>query len=195
MLNLFIALLLNSFSADSLTAPEDDGEMHNLHVALARIRALGRCRRKALQSTIGWPRLLPWPKAEPQLVVKLPLSSSKAENTGAASVAGGSPERPPAPRDATGDNSDFITNPNIWVSVPIAEGEPDLDAQEDDGEEEAGSCSQESIPPGQVSIPMQQPQEAGRDLRLLGWAEGNYDNKVFQHQGWHSLEEPWASWV
>nr|XP_036870220.1 sodium channel protein type 10 subunit alpha isoform X1 [Manis javanica] len=152
VLNLFIALLLNSFSADSLTAPEDDGEMHNLHVALARIRALGRCRQKALQSTIGWPRLLPWPKAEPQLVVKLPLSSSKAENTGAASVAGGSPERPPAPRDATGDNSDFITNPNIWVSVPIAEGEPDLDAQEDDGEEEAGSCSQESIPPGQEQL-------------------------------------------
>ncbi|KAK2494435.1 hypothetical protein MC885_005761 [Smutsia gigantea] len=177
VLNLFIALLLNSFSADSLAAPEDDGEMHNLHVALARIRALGRCSQKALQSTTGWPRLLPWPKTEPQLVVKLSLSSSKAENTGAASTAGESPERPPSPRDATSDNGDFITNPNIWVSVPIAEGEPDLDAQEDDGEEEAGSSSQEGILRGWVSVPMRQPQEAGRDLRLVGWAEGNDDNE------------------
>ncbi|KAH1176852.1 hypothetical protein KIL84_010554, partial [Mauremys mutica] len=37
VLNLFIALLLNSFSADNLQAPEDDGEMNNLKIAFARI--------------------------------------------------------------------------------------------------------------------------------------------------------------
>uniref|UniRef100_H0YQI2 Sodium channel protein n=1 Tax=Taeniopygia guttata TaxID=59729 RepID=H0YQI2_TAEGU len=38
VLNLFIALLLNSFSADSLQTTEDDGEMKNLRIAFARIR-------------------------------------------------------------------------------------------------------------------------------------------------------------
>uniref|UniRef100_A0A8C8STV2 Sodium channel protein n=1 Tax=Pelusios castaneus TaxID=367368 RepID=A0A8C8STV2_9SAUR len=37
VLNLFIALLLNSFSADNLQAPEDDGEMNSLQIAFARI--------------------------------------------------------------------------------------------------------------------------------------------------------------
>ncbi|XP_043298246.1 sodium channel protein type 5 subunit alpha isoform X5 [Cervus canadensis] len=38
VLNLFLALLLSSFSADNLTAPDDDGEMNNLQLALARIQ-------------------------------------------------------------------------------------------------------------------------------------------------------------
>ncbi|XP_078079937.1 sodium channel protein type 4 subunit alpha-like [Mustelus asterias] len=37
VLNLFLALLLSSFSADSLSAPEDDSEMNNLQIALNRI--------------------------------------------------------------------------------------------------------------------------------------------------------------
>uniref|UniRef100_A0A8C5IID1 Sodium channel protein n=1 Tax=Junco hyemalis TaxID=40217 RepID=A0A8C5IID1_JUNHY len=37
VLNLFIALLLSSFSADSLQTTEDDGEMNNLRIAFARI--------------------------------------------------------------------------------------------------------------------------------------------------------------
>uniref|UniRef100_A0A8C4YMZ0 Sodium channel protein n=1 Tax=Gopherus evgoodei TaxID=1825980 RepID=A0A8C4YMZ0_9SAUR len=37
VLNLFIALLLNSFSADNFQAPEDDGEVNNLKIAFARI--------------------------------------------------------------------------------------------------------------------------------------------------------------
>ncbi|XP_027378974.1 sodium channel protein type 5 subunit alpha isoform X1 [Bos indicus x Bos taurus] len=38
VLNLFLALLLSSFSADNLTAPDEDGEMNNLQLALARIQ-------------------------------------------------------------------------------------------------------------------------------------------------------------
>uniref|UniRef100_A0A3B3SXP9 Sodium channel protein n=1 Tax=Paramormyrops kingsleyae TaxID=1676925 RepID=A0A3B3SXP9_9TELE len=37
VLNLFLALLLSSFSSDNLSAPDEDGEMNNLQVALARI--------------------------------------------------------------------------------------------------------------------------------------------------------------
>ncbi|KYO46980.1 hypothetical protein Y1Q_0014534 [Alligator mississippiensis] len=38
VLNLFIALLLNSFSATNLQTAEDDSEMNNLRIAVARIR-------------------------------------------------------------------------------------------------------------------------------------------------------------
>ncbi|XP_043546717.1 sodium channel protein type 2 subunit alpha-like isoform X3 [Chiloscyllium plagiosum] len=37
VLNLFLALLLSSFSADNLSSPDEDGEMNNLQIALARI--------------------------------------------------------------------------------------------------------------------------------------------------------------
>ncbi|RXN21148.1 sodium channel type 4 subunit alpha B [Labeo rohita] len=37
VLNLFLALLLSSFSGDNLAASDDDGEMNNLQIAIARI--------------------------------------------------------------------------------------------------------------------------------------------------------------
>uniref|UniRef100_G3TLD9 Sodium channel protein n=1 Tax=Loxodonta africana TaxID=9785 RepID=G3TLD9_LOXAF len=149
VLNLFIALLLNSFSADNLTAPEDDGEVNNLQVALARIQAFGHRTMRALCNFFHRLCLLPWPKAAPQLVVKLPLSSSRAENHIAADTAVGSSGGVPAPRGPGDEHSDFITNPNVWVSVPIAEGESDLDDLEDDGEEDAWSSRQEVVPKSQ----------------------------------------------
>ncbi|EPY86848.1 sodium channel protein type 10 subunit alpha-like isoform 2 [Camelus ferus] len=149
VLNLFIALLLNSFSADNLTAPEEDGEVNKLQVALARIQVFSRRTKKALRSFLSRPCLLPRPKSEPQLVVKLPLSTTKAKNHIAADTAVGSPGGLLAPQGPRDDHSDFITNPNIWVSVPIAEGESDLDELEDDGEEDAWSTQQQVIPQGQ----------------------------------------------
>lgn len=152
VLNLFIALLLNSFSADNLATPDEDGEVNNLQVALARIQAFGHRTKKAICNFFTRPCLLPWPKAEPQLVVKLPLSSSKAENHIAANAAVGSPGGLSVSRGLRDDHSDFITNPNIWVSVPIAEGESDLDDLEEDGEEDSQSSQQEVILQGQVRV-------------------------------------------
>jgi len=37
VLNLFLALLLSSFSGDNLSAGDDDGEMNNLQIAIGRI--------------------------------------------------------------------------------------------------------------------------------------------------------------
>ncbi|KAM8758869.1 sodium channel protein type 10 subunit alpha isoform 3-T3 [Rhynchonycteris naso] len=164
VLNLFIALLLNSFSADNLTPSEEDGEMNNLQVALARVQVFSHRAGKALRSFFCRPCLLPQTKAEPQLVVKIPLSISKAENHIAADAAMGSPGGLSAPREPRDDHSDFITNPNIWVSVPIAEGESDLDdlveEEEQEGEEEeeekdAQSSHQEVMPHVQQE-PLQQ---------------------------------------
>ncbi|XP_021115486.1 sodium channel protein type 10 subunit alpha isoform X2 [Heterocephalus glaber] len=158
VLNLFIALLLNSFSADNLTAPEDDGEVNNLQVALARLQVFGRQTRQALRSFFRRPCLLPRPKVEPQLAAKSPLSSPKAENHIAAEAAPGSPRALPLLRGHRDEHSDLIADPNLWVSVPIAEGESDLDDSEDDGEQGAPSSWQEVTPEGQV----RQLQQAGR---------------------------------
>uniref|UniRef100_A0A674A968 Sodium channel protein n=1 Tax=Salmo trutta TaxID=8032 RepID=A0A674A968_SALTR len=49
VLNLFLALLLSSFSSDNLSAPDDDGEMNNLQIALGRIK-----------SGMGWLRSQPF---------------------------------------------------------------------------------------------------------------------------------------
>lgn len=37
VLNLFLALLLSSFSGDNLASSDDDGEMNNLQIAISRI--------------------------------------------------------------------------------------------------------------------------------------------------------------
>nr|XP_004662158.2 sodium channel protein type 10 subunit alpha isoform X1 [Jaculus jaculus] len=152
VLNLFIALLLNSFSADNLTAPEEDGEVNNLQVALARIRVLGRRARRAVGSFLTRLCGLPWPKVGLQLVAKPPPTGPKAEDRIAAHAAAVSPV-PPAPTSPKQDQGDLLTNPNMWVSVPIAEGESDLEEEEEeDGEQGAGSACQEVSPKGQKQL-------------------------------------------
>lgn len=155
MLNLFIALLLNSFSADNLTAPEDDGEVNNLQVALARIQAFGHRSSQAISSYFRSHCRLRWPKVEPQLGVKPSLPSSKAENHIAADAvnhAVGNLAKPAlgGPKD---DHRDFITDANVWVSVPIAEGESDLEELEEDIEQNSQSSWKEESPKGQVRVP------------------------------------------
>lgn len=156
VLNLFIALLLNSFSADNLTAPEDDGEVNNLQLALARIQVFGRQARGAIISYISRRCRFRWPKVNPQLGVKPPLASSKAENhiaADAVDTAVGNLAKP-ALGGPEENHGDFITDPNVWVSVPIAEGESDLDELEEDMEQASQSSWQEESPKGQVRSQM-----------------------------------------
>ncbi|XP_060036403.1 sodium channel protein type 10 subunit alpha isoform X2 [Erinaceus europaeus] len=158
VLNLFIALLLNSFSADNLTAPEEDGEVNNLQVALARIQVFGGRMGTALRHLFHRPCLLPKTKAEPQLAAKLPLSNCKAENhIPADATVHQSTEGAPAPRGPRDDHTNFVANPDVWVSVPIAEGESDLEDLEEDGVKDAPSPRQVSVPRG-----TEQPQQAER---------------------------------
>ncbi|XP_042527089.1 sodium channel protein type 10 subunit alpha [Dipodomys spectabilis] len=145
VLNLFIALLLNSFSADNLAAPEDDGEVNNLQVALARIQTFVHRIRRAIGKFFRRACRWGWPKARSKMVVKLPLStnSSKMENPPAVDGVLASSDLPTL-GDPRNQHGDFITNPSVWVSVPIAEGESDL--EEEDGEQEAQSSGQEMSP-------------------------------------------------
>uniref|UniRef100_G3TWG1 Sodium channel protein n=2 Tax=Loxodonta africana TaxID=9785 RepID=G3TWG1_LOXAF len=152
VLNLFLALLLSSFSADNLTAPDEDGEMNNLQLALARIqRGLRFVKRTTWGFCCGL--LLQRPQKPAVLAPRDRLPSCIA--------ASGSPpppeagKVPPARKETRfeegsrpGQGTSGDSEP---VCVPIAVAESDTDDQEDDegnslNTEEESSRQQESQP-------------------------------------------------
>ncbi|XP_045150917.1 sodium channel protein type 5 subunit alpha isoform X1 [Echinops telfairi] len=152
VLNLFLALLLSSFSADNLTAPDEDGEMNNLQLALARIQRGLRFVKRATWD-FCWGLLSQRPQKPAVLAPRARLPSCIA--------ASGSPpppeagKAPPARKETRfeegnrpGQGSPGDPEP---VCVPIAVAESDTDDQEDDeenslGTEEGSSKQQESQP-------------------------------------------------
>ncbi|NXD06026.1 SCN2A protein, partial [Nothocercus nigrocapillus] len=133
VLNLFLALLLSSFSSDSLSATEDDNEIHNLQIAVARIqKGINYMKRKAAEcvqkSCKGKQTVVNESKATDPLndkrahcisnrtiaEIKKDQNYHKKEN-GTSSVVGGN------------DYTSFINNPTLTVTVPIAVGESDFE--------------------------------------------------------------------
>ncbi|XP_043365639.1 sodium channel protein type 5 subunit alpha-like isoform X3 [Dermochelys coriacea] len=151
VLNLFLALLLSSFSADNLSAPDEDGEMNNLQLAFARIN-------RGLQyvKNTTWDfccNLLRHPRttAEKKAMIKL-----AAQNTGVLHNCVNSHTTAETGKDVEdhkenqandgtdkngqqlpviSDNDDFLTNPDLSIFVPIAVGESDIEDQEDEEEQ------------------------------------------------------------
>uniref|UniRef100_A0A663DYU9 Sodium channel protein n=1 Tax=Aquila chrysaetos chrysaetos TaxID=223781 RepID=A0A663DYU9_AQUCH len=132
VLNLFIALLLNSFSTECLQTAEDDGEMNNLRIAFARIhkgfhfvksvtwdtccekfRHIKKAHRKKIKLTAQNPLGF---KCEEIKNRKENYNNEWAERNG----------------DRCSGLEDFITNPNVFVCVPIAEAENTSEGFEDD---------------------------------------------------------------
>ncbi|XP_058488338.1 sodium channel, voltage gated, type VIII, alpha subunit b isoform X4 [Solea solea] len=134
VLNLFLALLLSSFSADNLAATDDDGEPNNLQLAVNRIK-------------IG----IAWFKANMRVVMAKPIEDEQkpldemyekklncianhtvdinreldyAKNgNGTTSGIGSSVGKYMIDEDYMS----FIHNPNLTVCVPIAVGESDFE--------------------------------------------------------------------
>nr|XP_061810211.1 sodium channel protein type 4 subunit alpha-like [Nerophis lumbriciformis] len=134
LLNLFLALLLSSFSSDNLSAPDDDGEMNNLHIALHRIgRGLAWCRRQVLDFFNGNLKRRRQNRKEAQSMLKLKrLSGVRAEaNGGVLHLPGRHVEKYAAPEDDS-----YVTDPNLTVSVPIAPGESDVEFPEEDEDDD-----------------------------------------------------------
>ncbi|KAM7176580.1 sodium channel protein type 5 subunit alpha-like [Macrochelys suwanniensis] len=134
VLNLFIALLLNSFSADNLQAPEDDGEMNNLKIAFARIhRGLHLVKHATWDYYCG---LCQHPKKAAKKKKKL-----AAKNTCVEAGKEGENCKENHSNNGTEKHEDKcsvsiledITNPNRFVCVPIAEADSD---SEDYGEDD-----------------------------------------------------------
>ncbi|XP_014104649.1 PREDICTED: sodium channel protein type 2 subunit alpha-like isoform X7 [Pseudopodoces humilis] len=133
VLNLFLALLLSSFSSDNLTATEDDNEMNNLQIAVARIqkgidyvkKRAGECVRKSCfgkQAAVNQRTATDQLNDERNLCIsnctvtelRIDMNYGKNEN-GMATVIGGT------------DYTSFINNPSLTVTVPIAVGESDFE--------------------------------------------------------------------
>ncbi|XP_066469578.1 sodium channel protein type 8 subunit alpha isoform X6 [Tiliqua scincoides] len=139
VLNLFLALLLSSFSADNLAATDDDGEMNNLQISVIRIK-----------KGISWVKIkvhnfvqTHFKQREADEVKPLDELYDKkmnciANHTGAdinreidyqkngngtTSGIGSSVEK----YIIDEDHMSFINNPNLTVRVPIAVGESDFE--------------------------------------------------------------------
>ncbi|XP_054992141.1 sodium channel protein type 5 subunit alpha isoform X5 [Sorex araneus] len=140
VLNLFLALLLSSFSADNLTAPDEDGEMNNLQLALARIQ---RGLRFLKQTTRDFCcRLLH--RRPPKPAALAPRGRLPSCMAAAGSPPPPEPEKPPPARKETrfeegkrpGQGTPGDSEP---VCVPIAVAESDTDDQEEDDENSLGT--------------------------------------------------------
>ncbi|NXH19572.1 SCN5A protein, partial [Bucco capensis] len=131
VLNLFIALLLNSFSTDCLQTAEDDREMNNIRIAFARIhkglhfvksvtwdtccgklRHIKRAHRKKTELTAQDPLGF---QSEEIKNCKENYNNKWAEKNG----------------DKCSGVEDFIANPSVFVCVPIAEAENTSEGFED----------------------------------------------------------------
>ncbi|XP_066101604.1 sodium channel protein type 5 subunit alpha isoform X1 [Saccopteryx bilineata] len=145
VLNLFLALLLSSFSADNLTAPDEDGEMNNLQLALARIqRGLRFLRRAAWHSCRG---LL---QRRPQKPAAL---AAQGQLPGCMAASGSPPpadaDKPPLARKETRFEEGQRPGQGApgdpeHVCVPIATAESDTDDPEDDEENSLGTEEESS---------------------------------------------------
>ncbi|XP_044541183.1 sodium channel protein type 4 subunit alpha-like, partial [Gracilinanus agilis] len=158
VLNLFLALLLSSFSADSLAASDEDGEMNNLQIAIGRI-SWGIDYAKAFFLALLHGQILaPGDmKKEPEKVEEgeggeeekkeqpqQEQEELKKDNHILNHI--GVVECPPSSIEL--DHMNFINNPYLTVQVPIASEESDLEMPT---EEETDTFSEaEEI---KVSIP------------------------------------------
>ncbi|XP_077392677.1 sodium channel, voltage-gated, type I-like, alpha [Festucalex cinctus] len=142
VLNLFLALLLSSFSADNLAATEDDSDTNNLQIAIARIHRGIAFVKSLLQSTCNSVCLRSNGQNQGQ-------DRSSLEDFHKASGPNGVPNHTikELPRNGNGDVTgvdksgdkyivcsktddsimSFINNPSLTLHVPIAVGESDFE--------------------------------------------------------------------
>uniref|UniRef100_A0AAR2IKV7 Sodium channel protein n=1 Tax=Pygocentrus nattereri TaxID=42514 RepID=A0AAR2IKV7_PYGNA len=145
VLNLFLALLLSSFSADNLAATDDDSEMNNLQIAVGRIQKGVALVKSALQQFFqsvflagGKPGALDEEKPlddlhsdgkENCLANHAPVAVDLGKDflkEGCVSPGNGV-EGHVKYSIEEGDYMSFIHNPSLTVTVPIAVGESDFE--------------------------------------------------------------------
>ncbi|KAJ8370038.1 hypothetical protein SKAU_G00100660 [Synaphobranchus kaupii] len=139
VLNLFLALLLSSFSADNLAATDDDGEMNNLQISVIRIKkgiAWTKIKVRLLAATLLKKKVTDEVKPLDDMYdkklncianhtgvdINRELDYQKNGN-GTTSGIGSSVGKYMIDED----RMSFIHNPNLTVRVPIAVGESDFE--------------------------------------------------------------------
>ncbi|KAM7407501.1 hypothetical protein PAMA_003295 [Pampus argenteus] len=140
VLNLFLALLLSSFSADNLAATEDDSDMNNLQIAIGRIHKGIAFTKSLLRNTCNSVCLSgeKKKKGEDKALDELhkPLGPNGIPNhtikdfpkNGNGDVTGVDKNGDKYIVSSKSDDSmSFIINPSVTVTVPIAVGESDFE--------------------------------------------------------------------
>ncbi|XP_063174304.1 sodium channel protein type 2 subunit alpha-like [Candoia aspera] len=133
VLNLFLALLLSSFSSDSLAAPEQETEANNLQTAIARIQwGIDYVKRKIYEFVQAV--FLQRCKATTELSSADEQNDKKDQCIPNHTVAEINKtfdyQKPRIMTTSCMDGNDpmsFINNPNLTVTVPIAVGESDFE--------------------------------------------------------------------
>ncbi|KAM6461159.1 sodium channel protein type 1 subunit alpha isoform 1-T1 [Liasis olivaceus] len=143
VLNLFLALLLSSFSADNLAATDDDNEMNNLQIAVARIdKGIDFVKRKIHEfiqkSFVKKQKALDEIKPLEELHNKNSCISNHTMEIGkdldyfrdgngttTSGIGTGSSVEKYVVDES--DYMSFINNPSLTVTVPIAVGESDFE--------------------------------------------------------------------
>ncbi|XP_057712848.1 sodium channel protein type 4 subunit alpha B-like isoform X2 [Corythoichthys intestinalis] len=141
VLNLFLALLLSSFSSDNLSAPDEDGDLNNIQLAIARIHSglswLATNIIHLFNHTLNCRRKNPQENCKAFKLVGNHLES----NGGIYRLYG---EKYIIPEEDS-----YMTNPNLTIIVPIAPGESDVELME---EEDVSESSEDEDHKEQISL-------------------------------------------
>ncbi|XP_048050616.1 sodium channel, voltage-gated, type I-like, alpha isoform X3 [Megalobrama amblycephala] len=125
VLNLFLALLLSSFSADNLTANDEEIEKNNLQIAVGRIKRGFAFVKACLQSFFrsGCIRRKKQKKKTPDgnMVTNCKGINDNSNHTTLELVKG------TGGTDVDSDSENFISNPSLTISVPMAAEESDFE--------------------------------------------------------------------
>uniref|UniRef100_A0A8C4T536 Sodium channel protein n=1 Tax=Erpetoichthys calabaricus TaxID=27687 RepID=A0A8C4T536_ERPCA len=136
VLNLFLALLLSSFSADNLSSKDDDGEMNNLQIAIGRITRgidfvkgsilgllrtiLGKKKAQAEEDESD--------KKEQFVLNHMDLPEEAKSDF---KIVDGVTRKEAHKMDEL-DRSGFLTNADMRLTAPIAPGESDFEKDDDE---------------------------------------------------------------
>ncbi|RXM96973.1 Sodium channel protein type 3 subunit alpha [Acipenser ruthenus] len=166
VLNLFLALLLSSFSADNLTAPDDDGEMNNLQIAFARIHRGIVLLKSAVYDLLSGDFKKRREKAkEANAMTALNYLGNNTREPGAKDWREGNGTTGGIGREkyVLPDTDNYMTNPNLCINVPIAPGE-----STDNYMTNPNLCINVPIAPGEsdVELPEEDAQSIYSDMEL-----------------------------
>uniref|UniRef100_A0A3B3UVR6 Ion transport domain-containing protein n=1 Tax=Poecilia latipinna TaxID=48699 RepID=A0A3B3UVR6_9TELE len=127
VLNLFLALLLSSFSSDNLSAPEEDGDLNNIQVAIGRIHAGMSWLCGSVVDLFSHGFRSQKQKAKEAGQAEQMVGNHIESNGG---IIGSYGEKYILPEEDS-----YMTNPNLTVVVPIAPGESDVEFLEEENSE------------------------------------------------------------
>uniref|UniRef100_A0A3P8RYC3 Sodium channel protein n=1 Tax=Amphiprion percula TaxID=161767 RepID=A0A3P8RYC3_AMPPE len=145
VLNLFLALLLSSFSGDNLSAGDDDGEMNNLQIAIGRITRgidwlkafIIQTLRQILHMKPKEPDEGPGDNVDPKMEG---IEMNHMDSSQTFKLADGIMDCL-----VEGRPSGFIVDGELSLSVPIAQGESDFEDLDEDEEDDKDDDQDSSV--------------------------------------------------